>query len=70
MIKLLKLNRDVSYFVQIDLEHMQKAQLQLLYYDMLLLQSTKMPPIWTDYGMNEKSYQVCTLCKAQANPDE
>ena len=45
MIKLLKLNRDVSYFVQIDLEHMQKAQLQLLYYDMLLLQSTKMPPI-------------------------
>ena len=59
MIKLLKLNRDVSYFVQIDLEHMQKAQLQLLYNDMLLLESTKMPPIWTDYGMNEK-----------ANPDE
>ena len=67
MIKLLKFNRDVSYFVQIDLEHMQKAQLQLLYYDMLLLQSTKMPPIWSNCGMNEKSYQVCT---AQANPDE
>ena len=39
--KFLSLQRSVLYFVHIDLEHMQKAQMQLLYYDIALHQCFK-----------------------------